>query len=90
MAVLVLPQAVGERYEIVKKLRRLGCFVAGWELVPISQLRDIWQKEEELARAKKPDPVPLSVAKRKEVGAALKEYRQYLALRKDGSRKLFY
>ena len=84
---LFLPTPVGERYEIIKKLRKLNVFVAGWEITDIVQLRDMLQEEEELARKKRIAKTPLSVAKRKEVGKALKEYREYLEVRKSAQHK---
>lgn len=87
---LILPTQTGERYEIVKQLRKLDCLVAGWETVDIYQLRDILQKEQALGREKRMAKPALSVEKRKEVGKAIRDYREYLELRKTGSQHKFF
>jgi len=87
---MILPSATGERYEIVKQLRKLNCLVADWEHTDLIQLRDILQKEQEKAREKRIARPALSVEKRKEVGKALKEYREYLLIRKSGSQHKFF
>ncbi len=90
MSKLLLPRLVGERYEIIKALRKLDVLVAGADQVDIVQLRDILEKEQELAREKRIAKPVLTIAKRKEVGKVLKEYLAYLKLRKAGSQHKFY
>ena len=74
MGVIYLPPRVGERYEIIKRLRQLNVLVAGWGEVPIEQLRDILEAEEEKARKKKVEDRPKRTYPVKEVGQILRDY----------------
>ena len=86
---MILPLAAGERYEIYKQLRSMDVLVADWQHTDIMQLRDILQKELELARVKRIASPALSVEKRREVGKAIKQYMEYLKLRKSSQHKFF-
>ncbi len=68
-------------------------YIPGAEHMDKSQLEEIlqWQKEKTLAdlKAKGPQRPPMAVAKRKEIGKALNEFRNYcLAKKEDPGHKM--
>lgn len=88
MGKLWLPQRVGERWQIVRRLRQLGVLVPGWEQLEVSYLRDLLQKEEHLARQPKPEK-QFSTKPKEEVAAALRDVRDFKAARREGRRRIY-
>jgi hypothetical protein len=88
MPKLWLPQHVGERYEITKRLRELNVFVAGAEQLDVSHLRDILQKEEHKAGQVKPkEEVPRLPKEQVQMG--LRDYIGFLKARREGRRRVY-
>lgn len=85
---LWLPQYVGKRYEILKRLRALGVFVPGWQEMDVSHLQEILQWQEEKATKPKP-PKPTPTLPREEIIAGLRDYRDHLRARREGRRRIY-
>lgn len=88
MARLWLPKPVGERYQMIKRLRELGVYVAGAETLDLSHLRDILAKYEEQEAKPKP-PREFSMMPREQVAAALKDWRDFVKARREGRRRVY-
>jgi len=88
MARIWLPQHVGKRYEIVKRLRALGVFVPGWQEMDVSHLEEILQWQEEKAAKPRP-PRPAPRLPREQIIAGLRDYRDFLKARREGRRRLY-
>lgn len=88
MARLWLPQPVGERYEIKRRLREIGVFVPDWRTMDISQFREILQWQEEKAAKPKP-PKPAPTMSREQIIIGLRDYRDFQKARREGRRRLY-
>lgn len=88
MARVWLPRPVGQRYQMILRLRELGVFVAGAEAMDLSELHEILLWQEERAKQPKP-PKPVSKLTRAEVIQGLKEFREFRQARREGRRRLY-
>ena len=87
MTRIYLPRHQIERLEIMRRLRELNVFIPGWEQLDTRHLRDILQKEEELAGRPKP-PKPERKMPKDQIVLGLKEFLAFQRSREAG-RRLF-
>ena len=83
-----LPKHVGERYDILRRLRALNTFVPGADQLDVSHLRDILQAQE--AKAGEPTPPkPVRTIPKEQVAMGLRDYLDFLRAQKEGRRRIY-